>query len=209
MANPVSVNEIASFCGITARRVQQLVKEGMPQEGRGKYNFAAGVRWYISYLQEQNKLQGSGTSNKDLKDTREQYLDIQRQSAELDLKQKIGELVDREETQIAVNEAMVIIATQMDGIGGRFANELADIDDPAQIRILLLNETRRIRGAAADRLQCLGAIEVGGKHPPTTTRKKRRPVGKSSKSTPTGKRRTGTVQKRKKSIHDSDTASNS
>lgn len=187
--------------------MQQLVKEGMPQEGRGKYNFAAAVRWYISYLQEQLKLNGSGTSNKDLKDTRSAYLEIQRQSAELDLKEKIGELIDKTETQIAVNEAMVIIATQMDGMGGRFANELASIEDPGEIRLLLLNETRRIRRAAADRLSCLGAIEDGSKHPATTTRKKRRSVGKPRKSASTGKRGTRAVQKRKKSVHDSNTKS--
>ena len=88
MAADVPVNDVARFCRITPRRVQQLVKEGMPQVSRGKYNQVAAVQWYIGYLQDQNKQKGSGTSNKDLKDRRGRYLDIQAKSAELDYRKK-------------------------------------------------------------------------------------------------------------------------
>lgn len=54
VASGVSVETVASMCGLTPRRIQQLVTEGViPRVGRGKYNLAACVRAYIVYLQQQ------------------------------------------------------------------------------------------------------------------------------------------------------------
>jgi len=202
MANTVGVNEVAQFCNISPRRVQQLVKEGLPQVGRGKYLLAAAAQWYIVYLQKQLKEQGSGTSNKEVKDRRSRYLEIQAATAELDYRRKVGDLVDREQAGLVINEAMVIIASQMDGLGGRLAGELAGIMEPALIRQTLLNETRRIRAAAADRLSRLAVVESGGRNSKATTRKRARSVGGSKQNTAGGKRGTGAVAKRKKPVHD-------
>ncbi len=62
-------------------------------------------------------------------------------------------VVDREAVKTIFAEAMVVIATQMDGLGGRLASELAGMTNPAEIQALLLRETRRIRSVAASILQ--------------------------------------------------------
>jgi len=81
--------------------------------------------------------------------------------AELDARERIGQLAPTEDYQIAINEAMVILASQFDGLPGRTASQLATMTDAAEIRRFLLNEIRRIRAAAADRLEGWARVVAG------------------------------------------------
>src|ERR1700678_3292803 len=47
----VDVTRIAQALNLQPRRVQYLVKEGMPREGRGKYDPVKCMCFYIRYLQ--------------------------------------------------------------------------------------------------------------------------------------------------------------
>ena len=47
----VDVERVAQALNLDARRVQQLVKLGMPKEGRGQYDAVKCLLWYIRYLQ--------------------------------------------------------------------------------------------------------------------------------------------------------------
>ena len=47
----VDVTKVASALNLEVRRVQQLVKEGMPRETRGQYDAVKCMLWYIRYLQ--------------------------------------------------------------------------------------------------------------------------------------------------------------
>ncbi len=47
----VDVGRVARGLNLDERRVQQLVKEGMPREGRGRYDAMKCMLWYIRYLQ--------------------------------------------------------------------------------------------------------------------------------------------------------------
>lgn len=47
-----SVEQVAKLLNLTPRRVQQLVKDGMPQEARGQYDALKCMMWYIRYLQD-------------------------------------------------------------------------------------------------------------------------------------------------------------
>ncbi len=46
----VDVTKIAIALNLDQRRVQQLVKEGMPRAARGRYDRMKCTRWYIRYL---------------------------------------------------------------------------------------------------------------------------------------------------------------
>ena len=48
----VDVNKVSQALNVTAQRVQQLANEGMPKEGRGKYDLGKCMVWYIRYLQK-------------------------------------------------------------------------------------------------------------------------------------------------------------
>ena len=47
----VDVARVAQALNLHVRRVQYLVKEGMPREARGKYDAVKCMCWYIRYLQ--------------------------------------------------------------------------------------------------------------------------------------------------------------
>jgi phage terminase Nu1 subunit (DNA packaging protein) len=48
----VDVIKVANALNLTESRVAQLVKEGMPKEGRGQYDAVKCMLWYIRYLQQ-------------------------------------------------------------------------------------------------------------------------------------------------------------
>jgi phage terminase Nu1 subunit (DNA packaging protein) len=47
----VDVTKVATALNLDERRVQQLVKEGMPRETRGQYDPVKCMLWYIRFLQ--------------------------------------------------------------------------------------------------------------------------------------------------------------
>lgn len=47
----VDVARVAQALNLHVRRVQYLVKEGMPREARGKYDAVKCMYWYVRYLQ--------------------------------------------------------------------------------------------------------------------------------------------------------------
>ena len=47
-----NVDEVAAALNLTARRIQQLVKEGLPKAERGLYDLEACMLWYIKFLQK-------------------------------------------------------------------------------------------------------------------------------------------------------------
>jgi phage terminase Nu1 subunit (DNA packaging protein) len=47
----VGVGKVASALNLDERRVQQLVKEGMPRVSRGRYDPVKYMLWYVRYLQ--------------------------------------------------------------------------------------------------------------------------------------------------------------
>jgi phage terminase Nu1 subunit (DNA packaging protein) len=58
-----NVEQVAKALNLTARRVQQLVKLGMPQAARGQYELGACMHWYIRHLQKAVEARSSGDGN--------------------------------------------------------------------------------------------------------------------------------------------------
>lgn len=151
-----SADAVAHLLGITSRQVQRLVKTGIiPRTARGHYDLAASVQAWGAYLAQ-------GKTTAEIGTERRRLIAAQASKTELDVRRMNGELLDAEDVAIVLNEAMTIIATGLDGLGGRLAAELASLTDTAVIRQRLLTETRRIRGVAADKLAALGAIGRAG-----------------------------------------------
>lgn len=67
-----------------------------------------------------------------------------------------GETVEIAHVKQILLEVMVIVGSQLDGLGGRVALDLAGMDHPAEIQALLLRECRQIRTAAANHLKLIG-----------------------------------------------------
>ena len=63
MAKTVNVGELAALLGLSPRRVQQLVRIGMPRVARGKYDPRVCCKWYEAtpwrtWAREQAQLSG-------------------------------------------------------------------------------------------------------------------------------------------------------
>src|SRR5512143_4238743 len=89
----------------------------------------------------------------------------QAEVAELEAAAKRGELRPLADYQRATTEAMVILATQLDGVPGRLASQLSTMDDAGEIRQVLMDEARRIRSAIADRLRDWALLAGSGTDP--------------------------------------------
>jgi hypothetical protein len=80
----------------------------------------------------------------------------------LDAMERERRLIKRDEVEEIMTSAMVIASTQMDGLGGRLAQQLAGESDPAVIRQTILDESRRIRATIAEELERLGDFAGDG-----------------------------------------------
>jgi len=156
---------IAKLFNLTERRVQQLAKEGIiPKGERGKYDLVGSVRGYVKYLQERalGRTDGSYTDEADIKLERKRLIKAQADKTESENQKLRGELVPFELMADVLNEVAVLYGTGVDALPSRLANELAGINDPAEIKARLFDECRRIRIATADLLRRFAATVERG-----------------------------------------------
>jgi phage terminase Nu1 subunit (DNA packaging protein) len=145
-------NVLARLFNLTERRIQQLAKDGVIVRGeRGKYDFIASVRGYIGYLQERSIGRGDGEYDEsgDIKEERKRLIHAQAEKTESENYKLRGELIPIQLVEECLNEVAVLYGSGVDALPGRLANELAGVNDPAEIKSILFAECRRIRQATA------------------------------------------------------------
>jgi phage terminase Nu1 subunit (DNA packaging protein) len=91
----VGVDKVSKALNVTVRRVQQLAQEGMPRDGRGKYDLAQCMLWYIRYLQNviDKRESPQGSIGDSLRTQRERLISAQADREELELAKLRGELI--------------------------------------------------------------------------------------------------------------------
>ena len=187
-----SALELATLFHLTERRIQQLAKDKIiPKAKRGKYDLMAAIRGYVKYLQERAAGRAEGTYNDttDIKTERKRLIKAQADKTECENQKLRGELVSFALVQDVLCETAVLYASSIDALPGRLANELAGLNDPAEIKARLFDECRRVRIATAKNLdrfadhiergeissnnsQCTEDEDtgsMGGQSPPPTT----------------------------------------
>lgn len=92
-----TVEQVSKVLGITPRRVQQLVKEGMPTVKRGKYNLIACVQWYIRYWQQRAEAKGSPDDTDSLANAKLRQARADARLSEIELAQAEGRLLPLDE----------------------------------------------------------------------------------------------------------------
>lgn len=158
---------IAAGLGISVPYLYKLKKRGMPVS-----SVAAAKKWRAANVQTgpsgrrreatyapepeieaaQSSAQVGGLMQSPLIIATTRLRQAQAEIAQLKLRQDRGDTRLLSDYQIATTEAMVILASQLDGLPSRMASQLSTMNDSAEIRSVLLVETRRIRSACADRL---------------------------------------------------------
>jgi hypothetical protein len=162
MASPA----LARLLGVHDSHVRRLARTGvLPRAGaseRAKFDIRVAVPAFVRYVRS-----GENASS-DLAEAKLRLTEAQRRDLELRTRQRQRQTVDLDEVASAFDAAMVEIGSQLDGLGGRLAGDLAAVNDPAVIRRRLFDETRRIRNTAADRLEALASADAG-REPPAGT----------------------------------------
>ena len=148
-----------ALLGVSEAHFHRLMRAGVfaPKE-RGVYDLKQVVAAWVKYHLD-GKSAGDHATEKRL------LTIAQRAKLELDMEERRRELVPLAEAHEAFNEAMVIVASQLDGLPGRGAMELAGMHEPAMVRAWLFEETRRIRDAAANRLEEFFSGPARGRNP--------------------------------------------
>jgi len=154
--NRASRKACCALLGISEQTFQKLKSAGVfaPIE-RGTYDLPEVITAWVSYHVD-------GGTNSDLTEERRLLTIAQRKQIEQRMEVERRESVRLSEVARTFNEAMVLIASQLDGLAGRVAGEVAGLDDPAAVRDLLFSESRRIRDVAASKLTAWATGGNGG-----------------------------------------------
>ncbi|HFH2852386.1 terminase small subunit [Pseudomonas aeruginosa] len=160
MAKIISKKDLADLLGKSERWISKLIEEGLPTCGGGGRGVAvqidsqAAIEWLIARevrreLGEEGDDEGAGSAS-----TEERLLKrARREKLQIEIDKERGRLVPIDAVITLATSIAAVYATQLDSLPSRCASDLAVLDDPATIRARLLEETRRIRAATADRLE--------------------------------------------------------
>jgi phage terminase Nu1 subunit (DNA packaging protein) len=155
-------DKIAAIAGLSVRQFNRLVREGhVPKAQRALFDPEAALAALIAYYRQGK----AGSSNYDSEKLR--HVIAQRREVEQRTALKARELLPAQQVRTTFDTAMTLIGSQLDGLAGRIANDVAAQSDPAICRGIIFNETRRIRAAAAAELETIASTDRGRKTPPT------------------------------------------
>ncbi len=191
----VKVAHLARLLMLTPRRVQQLANEGViVKRDRGTYDFVLSIQGYIKYLNAQ--IEGKPTTDvvRELHAQRLRALQI-----ENDAKQKL--YVPRDLVDEVMGACMATVARICENLDSRLPPLLDGDKTLSERRLIIRNETRAIREAAASELRALAGVENDGEHSQAAAGQNGGPVGKPKRGVATGKRRTRAVSNRKNPLH--------
>ena len=120
----VSAGELAEYLGISARRVQQLAKEGMPRIGRGEYPLREAVRYYVEYLHRLlDENQNETIITEKIRLTR-----AKAKKAELEAEKAGGAVLDVEKVRHEVMVLAVALKEAFLSLPGRLAPALSGLE---------------------------------------------------------------------------------
>lgn len=123
----VDVTRVASFLNLDERRIQQLVKEGMPREARGQYDPIKCAHWYIRYLQQALEKKAVPTLDGGFVGEREERVRLLRADAdlrEMELAKERGLFVALPDLESTLTDLVLTTKARIMAIPPRVAAEL-------------------------------------------------------------------------------------
>ena len=145
---------LAAAAGVGTRVVRQDIADGAPADTQ---------EVYLAWRRANRRPDPSAPIPAGINSETARLRRAQAESEELDLAQRRGDLLPREDVRQLTLAMSGVFASQLEALPGRLANELAAINDPALIIAKLRAECRRIRDAAAAEIRELasGARDSG------------------------------------------------
>jgi phage terminase Nu1 subunit (DNA packaging protein) len=123
----VNVGKVAAFMNLTEMRVQQLVKEGMPREGRGQYDPIKCAAWYIRFLQNALEKKSVPTLDGGFVGEKEERVRLLRADAdlkEMELAKQRGQLIALPDVEAAYADLVLTTKARIMAIPARTAPDL-------------------------------------------------------------------------------------
>lgn len=154
--------QFAKLIGKSPRWITKLIsEEAMPVEsggGKGReliIDSEEAINWMIreAVAKEFGLREGDDTPTAGSKSEEDLLLTrAKRIQEQIKADKALGNSIDLDELKPILFEIANIFGQQADALGGRLASEFASLNDPAIIKQRMLEESRRIRGQTADRL---------------------------------------------------------
>jgi phage terminase Nu1 subunit (DNA packaging protein) len=119
--------KIAQALNLTEQRVHQLVKEGLPKEGRGQFDPVKCMLWYIRYLQNALEKKAVPTLDGGFVGEREERVRLLRADAdlrEMELAKERGLLVAIQDVEKEMTDLILTTKARMMAVPPRVAPEL-------------------------------------------------------------------------------------
>lgn len=125
-----SAKILANLFGLTERRIEQLVKEGMPKERRGKYDLLKCVRWYVRFLQTalEKKAIPMGDGYVGERDERIRLIRSNADLNEIELAKQRGQLVAIQDVEKAMTDLVLTTKARILAVAPRVAPDLVGLD---------------------------------------------------------------------------------
>jgi phage terminase Nu1 subunit (DNA packaging protein) len=123
----VDVKRVAQALNLDERRVQQLAKEGMPREERGRYDPVKCMLWYIRYLQaalEKKSVPIPGGGYAGEHQERVRLLHAEADLKEIELARERGQFVAIEDVEKELTDLVLTTKAQILSVAPRLAPEL-------------------------------------------------------------------------------------
>jgi hypothetical protein len=150
---------IAACSGLSTVTVHTLQKRAIiKQSAPGKYHLYETMQAIVNYMK-----QGDAFSSLATKRERKIAEEIRKIQLSNDVEE--GKLIPMDHAKNVVSEAMATVRMGHEALGGRLANELAGIDDPAKVRAVLQRETRAIDKDAVDIFKKMAVVRDGDEEP--------------------------------------------
>lgn len=126
MAKTVSVDKLARILGITPRRVQQFVLEGMPRDGHGKYDLAKCLLWVARRKVKDGEIEGESSQSLSvsLRAQRERLIRAQADREELELAKARASVVPIETVREFITEHNRTVRQRILALPSRIAHLL-------------------------------------------------------------------------------------
>lgn len=123
----VSPDKVAQALNLTVSRVHQLVKEGLPKEGRGQFDPVKCLLWYVRYLQQVIEKKSVPTLDGGFIGEREERVRLLRADAdlrEMELAKDRGQLVALPNVEHMLTDLVLTTKARIMAIAPRLAPEL-------------------------------------------------------------------------------------
>lgn len=134
---------LADVFNLTPRRLQQLVKEGLPKATKNKYPLIACTKWYVRFLQ--NALEKKGAPMGDgsytlFREEKGRTMRVTAELKELELAERRGLLVTVEDSKHAMEQIVHMLKARLRALPPRLAAELTG--ENSKIMIQSITATR-------------------------------------------------------------------